>query len=103
VVFDGSTVVLERELSMLDNLGWIIYLCGNRVREEQGTNKKISEGIGMQFDLKALREKKQKNREERLAFLEMYVEWLKRTPNKVWSKQHAEFIDAIYQRDAKKE
>jgi hypothetical protein len=57
----------------------------------------------MQFDLKALRKKRRRNREERLAFLEMYVEWLKRTPNKVWSKQHAAFIDAVYQRNTKKE
>lgn len=48
----------------------------------------------MKLDFKALGKKKKQNREERLAFLELYVAWLKKTPNKVWSKQHAEFIDA---------
>lgn len=48
----------------------------------------------MKLDFEALGKKKKQNRKERLAFFELYVEWLKKTPNKIWSKQHAEFIDA---------
>ncbi|MDO8553190.1 MAG: hypothetical protein Q7S22_00140 [Candidatus Micrarchaeota archaeon] len=38
-------------------------------------------------DLKELKLQKKKNFEERLRFIDQYVEWLKKTPNKVWSKQ----------------
>jgi hypothetical protein len=48
----------------------------------------------MNIDLKALQKKKKLNKKERLAFIDMYVEWLKRTPNEIWSKQHADFINA---------
>ena len=49
----------------------------------------------MKLDLKNLEADKKRNFEERLAFIDLYVEWLKRTPNKVWSKQHREFIDTV--------
>jgi hypothetical protein len=49
----------------------------------------------MEIDLKELEEKKERNRRERLQFIELQVEWLKRTPNGVWSKQQAEFINAV--------
>ena len=49
----------------------------------------------MNVDLKELEEKKERNRKERLKFIELQVEWLKRTPNAVWSKQQAAFINAV--------
>jgi hypothetical protein len=48
----------------------------------------------MNIDLKDLNKKKNQNKKERLAFIDMYVEWLKKTPNEIWSKQHADFINA---------
>ncbi|WP_232054807.1 hypothetical protein [Thermococcus sp. 2319x1] len=33
--------------------------------------------------------------EERIKFIKLYVEWLKKTPNEVWSAQQAEFINAL--------
>lgn len=32
---------------------------------------------------------------ERIDFIKLYVEWLKKTPNEVWSAQQAEFINAL--------
>ena len=49
----------------------------------------------MNIDLKELEEQKERNRKERLKFIELQVEWLKRTPNEVWSKQQAAFINAV--------
>ena len=49
----------------------------------------------MKFDLKELEEDKRRNFEERLRFIDLYVEWLKKTPNKVWSRQQKELIDGI--------
>ena len=46
----------------------------------------------MKPDLEELEKQKKQNAEERLKFIEMYVEWLKKTPNKVWSKQQKEFF-----------
>lgn len=43
-------------------------------------------------DLKELEEEKERNRQQRMEFINMYAEWLKKTPNKVWSKQHAKFL-----------
>ncbi len=45
-------------------------------------------------DFKELEEKKRRNKEERLQFIDWYVEWIKKTPNNVWSKAHADFIDS---------
>ncbi len=50
----------------------------------------------MKIDLDELRKDKENNFKERLEFIDRYVEWLKATPNKVWSKQHKEFIDSAY-------
>ena len=41
----------------------------------------------MKVDLKALSKEKKRNFAERLAFIDSYVAWLKKTPNKKWSKQ----------------
>lgn len=42
---------------------------------------------------KELDEAKRKNFIERLKFIDSYVAWLKRTPNKVWSRQLAKMLD----------
>lgn len=46
----------------------------------------------MNVDIEELDRKKQKNFEERLEFIDRYVEWLKRTPNKKWSKQQKKIV-----------
>ena len=45
------------------------------------------------IDLKELDKLKEENFKQRLDFIEKYVEWLKKTPNKKWSSQHKELID----------
>ncbi len=44
-------------------------------------------------DLIELEEEKKRNSKERLKFIDMYVEWLKKTPNKVWSRQQNKFLN----------
>ena len=39
------------------------------------------------FDLKELEEEKKRNILQRREFIKQYLEWLKKTPNKKWSKQ----------------
>ncbi len=43
-------------------------------------------------DRREMAEDKKRNMEQRMAFVDFYAEWLKKTPNKVWSKQHAKFL-----------
>ncbi len=43
-------------------------------------------------DLREIEAEKKRNNEQRLEFVRRYAEWLKKTPNKVWSKQHAKFL-----------
>jgi len=38
-------------------------------------------------DLKELEEEKKRNFEQRLQFIDAYAAWLKKTPNKIWSRQ----------------
>ncbi len=44
-------------------------------------------------DLKELEKQKKENFQRRLEFIDQYVEWLKKTPNKKWSKQQKKLID----------
>ena len=45
------------------------------------------------IDLKELEEEIARNRQQRLEFARFYAEWLKKTPNAVWSRQQNALID----------
>jgi len=45
------------------------------------------------IDIKQLKKEIKQNQKERLEFIDRYVEWLKKTPNKKWSKIHAKFLE----------
>jgi hypothetical protein len=47
----------------------------------------------LKFDLRELDEDRERNFEERLKFIDLYVEWLRRTPNEIWSRQQKEIVD----------
>jgi predicted ester cyclase len=38
---------------------------------------------------------KKKNLDESLKFIHFYAAWVKKVPNRVWSKQQAEVIDSL--------
>lgn len=44
-------------------------------------------------DLKELKEEMELNRKQRMDFVRQYAEWVKKTPNRVWSSQHKKFLD----------
>ena len=44
-------------------------------------------------DLLEIEEEKERNRQSRLDFIDKYTEWLKKTPNKKWSKQQNKIIN----------
>ena len=45
------------------------------------------------IDLEELKRMKEENFRERLEFIDLYVEWLKKTPNKEWSSQQKELME----------
>ncbi|MCC7552560.1 hypothetical protein KO317_02745 [Candidatus Micrarchaeota archaeon] len=47
----------------------------------------------MNIDLEELKKDKEKNFQDRLKFIDEYVEWLKKTPNDVWSKQQKKALE----------
>jgi hypothetical protein len=44
------------------------------------------------IDLKELERDQERNAKERLKFIDMYTEWLKKTPNTVWSKEQKKIL-----------
>lgn len=48
----------------------------------------------MKIDLKELKEFKRKNAEERLRFIDYWVDYMKKYPDKVWSKAQNIVIDS---------
>lgn len=51
------------------------------------------------FDINELKKQKRKNFEERLRFIDIWCEYIKNTPNKVWSAQQAELINSQIKKD----
>jgi len=49
--------------------------------------------IKLKIDFKELEEQKERNFKERLAFIDWYVDWLKKTPNNVWSKAQNKVVE----------
>jgi len=45
------------------------------------------------INIKQIKKEIKENEKERLEFIDKYVEWLKKTPNKKWSKIHAKFLN----------
>ncbi|GEM_PF-1060774 len=43
-------------------------------------------------DLEELEDEKARNRKQRMEFVDMYAAWLRKTPNKVWSRQHNKYF-----------
>lgn len=48
--------------------------------------------------LKVLEEEKERNFKQKIEFVRLYAKWIKKTPNKEWSKQHSKFINSMYKK-----
>ena len=46
------------------------------------------------INLEELKKLKEENFRERLEFIDLYVEWLKKAPNKKWSEQHKILVNS---------
>lgn len=44
------------------------------------------------IDLEEWKKRKEQNFKERLEFIDKYTEWLKKTPNKIWSRQQKQLM-----------
>lgn len=50
--------------------------------------------LNFKISARELRAKKERNFQERLKFIDLWVEYIKKTPDKVWSAQQKELIDS---------
>lgn len=48
----------------------------------------------IKINLKKLQEQVESNKIERLKFIDLWCDYIKKTPNKVWSSQQAELINS---------
>jgi len=46
--------------------------------------------------VKALKKRKKQNFLDNLRYIDLYVEYIKKTPNKEWSRRQNKFINSIY-------
>ena len=49
----------------------------------------------MKVNLKEIREQEERDLKGDLEFIKLLVDYMKKTPNKVWSKQQADFINSV--------
>lgn len=49
---------------------------------------------GLKISARELRIIKEKNFEERLRFIDFWVDYIKKTPDKIWSSEQKKLIDA---------
>lgn len=45
------------------------------------------------INLAELKKEMELNRQQRLEFVRQYADWMKKTPNKVWSRQQNKLLD----------
>jgi hypothetical protein len=50
--------------------------------------------LNFKISARELRAKKERNFQERLKFIDLWVAYIKKTPDKVWSAQQKELIDS---------
>ena len=43
-----------------------------------------------------LKAEHKKDLQESLKIIDLYVRWIKKTPNKIWSKKQADFFKSVY-------
>ena len=49
----------------------------------------------MKIDLKEIDEQEERDLKGDLEFIKLLVDYVKKTPNKIWSKQQAKYINSI--------
>lgn len=54
------------------------------------------------IDLEELKKEKERNHKSNLAFIDFYVEYMKKHTNKEWSRQQNRLINSIYKYPRKK-
>ncbi len=49
-----------------------------------------------EIDFKQLEEEKKRNYGQRMAFIDYYVDWIRRTPDETVSRTYKKFINSLY-------
>ncbi|MBI4015835.1 MAG: hypothetical protein HY362_03915 [Candidatus Aenigmarchaeota archaeon] len=48
------------------------------------------------FNLEELEKDRKINRLERRKFIDLWIDFMEKNPNYIWSRQHADFVDMVY-------
>lgn len=51
--------------------------------------------MAVRVNLREEEEERERNRQSNRAWIDAYVEWLRRTPNHEWSRQQRRLIDSV--------
>ncbi|MDD5417647.1 MAG: hypothetical protein PHW96_02040 [Candidatus Nanoarchaeia archaeon] len=52
--------------------------------------------MNVKINLKQLEKEKEQNLKDRMDFIDKHVEWIKKNPDKKWSKAQKDFLDCQY-------
>ncbi len=63
---------------------------------EEGEESLLKERFSFLFSKKELEPDHKLSRKERLKFIDSWVDFVQKNPNKVWSRLQADFIDTFY-------
>ena len=77
----------------MSRINYLIF--GEEMKESE--RKKFDEN--RELILKELEEEKERNFKQKLEFVKLYAEWIKKTTNAEWSKQHTKFINSMYRKE----
>ena len=62
----------------------------------------LKEKFSFLFSREELKSNRKLSKARRLKFIDSWVDFIKKNPNSVWSKQHADFVDMVYGKYEKK-
>ncbi|KUK61298.1 MAG: hypothetical protein XD82_1183 [Methanoculleus marisnigri] len=78
------TEIIERYTRYVIISGYVAILFGRERLQVRGSSMEL------RFD-------REKNRQERLAFVRRHALWVREVPNEVWSREQADLIDAFFE------
>ena len=48
------------------------------------------------IDLKKLKKEQERDIRENLKIIDIYASWVRKTPNRIWSRQQANILNSVY-------
>jgi len=62
----------------------------------------LKEGFSFLFSQEELKQNRKLSKARRLKFIDSWIDFIKKNPNSVWSRLHADFVNMVYTKYEKK-